>query len=343
MGDNMKKRNLILSIVFFIVLFSMVVYVIFSNHNFNTIVSNIKLIDYKYVIVSLLLVFAYFLCQGIFTKYILKVLDVSISLFRGIYYSIVEFLFNAITPGATGGQPVQLFYMSKDEIPMTKSLIMIIMGTIIFKLYLIVGSIFIIIFKSDFIFNNGLLISIMFWVGIALDVFLVFAYLILMYNQKIIRKILDLFYRIKSKILKKPNNNKDKIDEILNKYVGEAVFLKEHPKELVFSIIITFIQRTCLFSITYVLYRGFGFNSLGYCDLLLLQIFVQITIEAILLPGGLGAIEYVTNNMYLIIYGTLSVSGMIVSRTVSFYIPLLIIMFIVMFMTRFKYYKNRSK
>ena len=133
----MKRREIILSSLIFILLFFIIVYIIFSKCDINTIYANLKLVDYKCIALSLLLIFMYFLCQGFYTKYILNVLDESITLLKGIYYSIVEFLFNAITPGATCGQPMQMFYMSKDKIPMTKSLIVVIFNTIIFKLFFV--------------------------------------------------------------------------------------------------------------------------------------------------------------------------------------------------------------
>lgn len=337
----MKKKDLILFSVLFILLFFAILYVIFSNYDFNTIYSNIISIDFKYIIICLVLVFMYFLCQGFYTKYIFDVLDESISLTKGIYYSIVEFLFNAITPGATCGQPMQLFYMSKDKIPMTKSLIVVILNTIIFKLFLVVGAILIFIFRSDYIFDGGSLVTILFWLGIVIDVVLIFAYFMLMFNQKLIRKILNIFYKVKKMILKNSVIDENKINDILDKYVGEAVFLKEHHKELFVSVLVTFIQRICMFSITYVIYKGFGFNGLSYFDLLLLQIFVQITIEGVLLPGGMGASEYVTNNMYLVIFGSLGLSGMILNRTLAFYIPIFIIVFIVAFVTKFNYFRDK--
>lgn len=337
----MKKKKIIIYSIIFILLFFLVFYVIFSNHDIGAFYENIKLLDYKYIIISLILVFMYFLCQGIYMKYMLNVLDVSITLVKGLYYSIVEFLFNAITPGATGGQPLQLFYMVKDKIPATKSIIVLLINTMIFKVFLIIGGIFIIIFRNNYIFDNGTIVNVLFWFGLLVDVFIILAYLMLMYNQKFIKKLFNLFYRIKKKIFKKSSVNGDKGDEIIGKYVNEAIFLKNNYKKLFIPIIITFIQRIFMFSITYVLYRGLGFSDFSYIDLLLLQIFIQITIEGIIIPGAMGVSEYVNNNMYVIIFGTLSISGMIVSRALSFYIPLLVIVFIIVFVTRFGYLKNK--
>ena len=335
----MKKKKMVLSCVFFILLIALTLYVIFSNYDINTIYNNMLLVKPIYLVGCLLLVCLYFIFQGIYMKYILHALDVETTLKKCTFYSVIEFFFSAITPSSTGGQPVQMYYMSKDKIPMRKSLIVLILNTIIFKLYLIVGGILILIFRPDYIFESRLLIQIFFYLGILIDALVILGCYMLMYHKKIIKQAATIFYKLKKLILKKDYDS-NRLDELLSKYVNEAKFINSHVKEIVISVILTFIQRTLMFSILYMLYRSFGFKEYTYLEILLLQIFVQISIEGLILPGGVGASEYVSTHMYNVIFGSLSISGMILTRTLSFYIPLLVIMFIIGIVTKIKYMKD---
>ena len=92
------------------------------------------------------MIFIYFLCQGIYMKSILKALNHKITIVRGMFYSIVEFFFSGITPSSTGGQPIQLYYMSKDKIPMRKSYITLLLNTIYFKLILLFLGVIVLLF-----------------------------------------------------------------------------------------------------------------------------------------------------------------------------------------------------
>ena len=106
-------------------------------------------------------------------KSILKALKKKITLKRGIFYSLVEFYFSGITPSSTGGQPVQLYYMTKDKIPMRKSYITLMLNTIYFKLIILILGIIILIFKNTYILNHSIVYIIFFILGFVVDSLLV--------------------------------------------------------------------------------------------------------------------------------------------------------------------------
>ena len=146
-----------------------------------------------------------------------------------------------------------------------------------------------------------------------------------MYNQKLISKILTIIYKIYNKFTNKNIDYNTKIDEITKSYVDEAIYLKENVSTLFLTTILVFIQRTILFSIIYFIYRSLNTNIVfNYFDILLLQLFVQISLELCILPGQTGISEYITSILYLTIFDTLAIHGMILNRLFIFYLPLLI-------------------
>ena len=58
----------------------------------------------------------FFVCaEGFMIWYLLNAMrEKKNSLFRCFQYSFIGFFYSGITPSATGGQPVQLYYMNKD-------------------------------------------------------------------------------------------------------------------------------------------------------------------------------------------------------------------------------------
>lgn len=334
----MKKKKLILSSVFFILIIGITFYTIFSKNSINDIISNINKINFSSIIICIFLMILYFVIQGIYMKYILKSLDYNSSLIKCIYYSIVEFFFSGITPSSTGGQPVQLYYMSKDKVPVEKSLITLLLGTIFFKLFLLFFAVIIFIYDSSLVFASGKLFIFCFFLGLITDSFIVIACLLSMYDKKFIKMTVKFLYSFK-KLSKeeKELRIKNKVQE----YSKEVDYVKKHIKETVISLILTFIQRILLFSISYVLFKSFGLSGYSYFDLIIVFITVQICIEAMPLPGGTGISEKLINTLYLTIFGeTLASTGMILTRCFSFYIPLIICMFIIIIVTK-KYYIDK--
>ena len=122
----------------------------YDKESLDLICENIKNIKLYYILICFAMIFLYFLLQGIYMRVILKALNYDITLRKGIFYSMVEFYFSGITPSSTGGQPVQLYYMTKDDIPIRKSYIALMLNTIYFKLIIVILGIGVLLIKIQY-------------------------------------------------------------------------------------------------------------------------------------------------------------------------------------------------
>ncbi len=57
--------------------------------------------------------------------YLLRALNCGVSPFSCIRYSFIGFFYSGITPSATGGQPMQLYYMKKAGIKISDSTVVL--------------------------------------------------------------------------------------------------------------------------------------------------------------------------------------------------------------------------
>ena len=239
---------------------------------------------------------------------------------------MVEFYFSGITPSSTGGQPVQLYYMTKDNIPIRKSYITLMLNTVYFKLIILIMGIIALICKSNIIFSSRGIYIFFFILGFIFDLFMVLLGLLLVFKQNIVKVIFKKIISIGKKItLFKKKAESLNQEEILRLYNNEIEYISSHKKIVLINFILTFIQRILLFSIAYIVYRSLGFNSYGYFDLLMIQIIVQVSIESFPLPGGAGLSEGLLHNLFVMIFATKYADiGMLLTRTFAFYIPLII-------------------
>lgn len=144
------------------------------------------------------------------------------------------------------------------------------------------------------------------------------------------------------KIIRKRIKNK-RIEDIIEKYNDEIKTLKKNKKALLVSFVVTFIQRLTLFSIAYVVYKALGFNKYSYLDLLTIQVSAQTAIEVLPLPGGACLSENMIRDMFTKIFNeNLADVGMLLTRTFSFYIPLLVSGFIVLVYTTIIKRRNKN-
>lgn len=321
---NKKKYTLML--LLFITIIFLTYYNIFNENSVKSIVINMTKINYLYIIICFFIVFLYFVFQGLYMKIILKTLKKKVPLKKTVFYSMTEFYFSGITPSATGGQPVQLYYMTKDNIPIRKSYITLLMSTIFFKLILIILGVFALLLKPGYIFNYSIIYIIFFILGFLVDIAMIIICSMLIFKQENVKSILNWVIKVGNKIkLIKKKTDKINKKEVLKDYKLELKYLKNNKKSIFLAFFVTFIQRICLFSIAYVIYRSFGLNTYGYLDLLLIQVSVQIAIEALPLPGGTGLSEKTFQTIFITIFGlSFADTGMLLTRTFSFYIPLIL-------------------
>ena len=327
MGDIIKSfKKYFLMLIFFVLVVLLTIYTIYDKESFILLKNNLKDVKVGYVSILIMIIALYFILQGIYMKSILSTLKQKISLKKGIFYSMIEFYFSGITPSSTGGQPVQLYYMTKDNIPIRKSYITLMLNTVYFKLIIIIMGILALIFKSGLIFSSRTIYIFFFILGFVVDLFIVIACLFLVFKQDLIKKTLVKLVNIgkRFRVFRKKAESIN-VAETATRYKDEIAYISSHKKTVFINFIITFIQRLLLFSVAYVIYRALGFNSYSYFDLLLIQSIVQVSIEAFPLPGGAGLSEGLLHNMFVMMFASkLADIGMLFTRTFSFYIPLMV-------------------
>lgn len=322
-----SKKKYIFSIIFFILLFIATFYMLFSNNDITSVVSTLKSIPINYITVCISLVFIYLIVEGIYIKITLNSLGLKFNLWQGFLSACTEFYFSAITPSATGGQPAQAYYMSKDGIPYTKSTIALLVNTITFKVIIILMGIVAMIFFPALIFNNGILFTVLFLFGIIGNFLLIILCLMLMYSKHWIESIVMFFINLGNKlhIVKDKEGAINKFNTHLIEYQQSAKYVKEHLGIAIKVCLLTVIQRLALFSISVVIYKAFGLNEYSFLQLIVLQIGIILAIDSIPLPGGIGIGEAIMLLIYKKIFGeTLAVSAMLLNRGISYYFCLII-------------------
>lgn len=339
----MKKKSgiikYVLSFLFLALLIGITFVVIFNKYEFKDIYNVIKSVDIKYVLIAITMILIYILFESCATKTILSSLGIKSSLFHNIEYSSVDYYFCAITPSASGGQPMVLYYMSKDRIPITHSSQTLLINTALFKIVLIILTLVSIIFSRSGLLNSNLLILLLVFGFVINAVIITVCFLGSFKNEwveRIGKRIILLLAKIK--LVKHPLRLFRKFTTKMEEYAKGAELLRRNKLKFFFAFIFNMIQRVALFSIAYFIYLSFlkpypqlkGFN---YIDLFAIQVIIAMAVDSLPLPGGMGISEYLYSvsfeTIYLLVDSHCVASAMLLTRAVSFYIPLILTSLIV--------------
>lgn len=321
-----STKKYIASLFFFLLLVILTFYLIYKNNDINSVITSLSNISYEYIAIGIGLVLVYLITESIYIKIILKSLNNKIHLWQGFVYSCVEFYFSAITPSSTGGQPVQAYYMRKDNIPYSKSTVTLLLNTITFKFVLIILGLISMIFFPSLIFNNSTLFTTIFLFGIVVNLIVIFCCLMLMFSKRWVKVIAEFGIKLGTK-LRIIKNKEEKLEHFYNslkEYQDSAKYIKEHFSVSVKVFLITLVQRLAMFSTAFVVYKAFGLTGYSYIELVVIQIAVAIAIDSLPLPGGIGASEAMMLLIYKKVFGIeTALPAMLVTRGISYYFPLI--------------------
>lgn len=264
-----------------------------------------------------------FVClEGFMIWDLLSALKGKSSLWQCIRYSFVGFFYSGITPSATGGQPMQLYYMTKDGNRATDSAVVLMTVALCYKLVLVLIGIGILLgwgrplhayLRGYFIF---------YILGLCLNTLLVVIIVCVMLFPGIILQTAKRFTGalVRTGIWKPSAQREEKAADFVESYRQAVVFLKNHKSKLAEIIGLTFLQRSTLFVLTWVVYLGFGLKGAGGLTVMLLQAAIYIAVDMLPVPGAQG----ITEMMYKTVFAAVFTNGylipsMLVSRSVNFY------------------------
>ncbi len=206
-----------------------------------------------------------------------------------VKYSFVGFFFSCITPSATGGQPMQLYYMNRDKVDISVGTVILMIVTILYKFVLVFLGALIFLFRHFLVAEYIGKAAFFFYLGMALNVFCVAFMLILVFEPTLASKIVLLFQKLeKFHILKKKEERLEKLQNSMIEYHKAAAIIQGHRIFIFRMFVVTLIQRLIHFSITYLVYRAMGLSALGFIDVVALQSVISISVDMLPLPGGMG-------------------------------------------------------
>ena len=125
-----KNRRKIFSAVFYLAVLAVTLYYVFNDKNLGEILSLLSEANLGDVAIAVCAVVAFILGESVVLRYLLGKLGVKVSFGHCSLFSFVGFFYSAITPSASGGQPMQVLYMRRDGIPAGVSTVVLAIVTI---------------------------------------------------------------------------------------------------------------------------------------------------------------------------------------------------------------------
>lgn len=248
----------------------------------------------------------------------------SFTLWDAVKTSCVGQFFSAITPSSTGGQPMQVYLLSKMGISAGFSTSCMTQKFIVYQITTTAVSVFAIFLRFDYFVNTmntpykwGLVI-----LGFISQISITSILLIVSFSKGLSRKLLKLVSKImhKFKFIKNPDEKAQSLENQIHNFHEANRNVFKYKKRMVAYYCLVFLQVIFILSCPYLLYRAFNFNGANPVDMICAQAYVNLTSSLIPMPGSSGIAE-IAYNMFMSAYfanGTLK-SAILIWRFITYY------------------------
>ena len=292
---NMKIRKranvkMARNLVFFVGLIILTFWILFKDQDLNELGNVIHGANQYYIFIAAILMLCVYLMESINIRSVLISLgEKKFSIIRALKYTAIGSFFSAITPAATGGQPVEIYYMSKDGINPSNGTMTMLIQLCGFQISTLTLSIICAIVNPSLL-SGGIL-----WfylLGIIINGVALSFMLLAVFSTNSIQKFINFILRIMKKA--KVKNYKVKKEKLVNgmkEYKDSAIYIKENKVEFIKAIGRVFIQISIFHSIPYFIYKAFGLSDLSFFELFTMQAILYTTVSGIPLPGSIGISE----------------------------------------------------
>ena len=333
---NGKTRKNIFNGLFLVALIVFTVWAVFKDQDLGKIITLVSDIHPIFLIIGFTLVIVYVCSESVIIKYLLHTVHIKAPMHNCIRYSFVGFFYSCITPSATGGQPMQIYYMKKQKIDIPTATIILMLVTIEYKFVLVFVGLAAVIFGQSLLQCLSPDVLFFLYLGIGLNVFCVVFMSLLVFKPGSAKFLIIKGFNLLKKLhlMKEKNNRAQRLEDSMEIYKEASVYLKANKKAILITTLISFVQRFFLFFITYVVYRSFGLHEVNAFTITILQSVISISVDMLPLPGGMGISEYLYMRIFTPIFksSTAASASMLVSRGFSYYV-LVIVSGIISFIT----------
>ena len=218
--------------------------------------------------------------------------------------AFVGVFFGAVTPSNTGGQPMQLYFLSKKNVRIGFGSACLTQKFIVYQLVTTSFSVFAVIMKFGFFqtaFTN-------FWssafivLGFLSQVGVTALFLVVCFAENFTKKLIRLIYRILVALpfVKDPHRKIRKITREFRMFHSSNRMLMKDKKRMIKIFVLVFVQFICILSVPFFIYIAFdmpaaakaaGVPAGNFFDFICIQSFVLFTSNLVPLPGASGGAE----------------------------------------------------
>ena len=232
---------------------------------------------------------------------------------------------------------MQAVSLVREGKSITDSANILLIKFIVYQATLVVYTLVIIIFQFGYFktlvsnFMNLALIG--FLVNLSVIIFLI----AIGVNQNFVLKLSKSFFKLagKLKLVKYPDEKMKRIENSISRFHNNFKIIRDEKKMVISMTLLTILQHTIFFAVTYTVYRAFGQSGASFVKIISAQAFLSMVMAFIPIPGAGIAAEGGFFIIFKQFFESSSINMAILFwRLYTFYLPIIIGSIVMMIVKR---------
>ena len=312
-----------------IVLISILVVFLSLKDNFTESLDYLSSMNFFWIIIACILMGLNIVFQSLSQYRFLREVDHNYKFSSCLQLMTIAMFFNAITPFSSGGQPFEVYLLSKNGIKVSDSANALLQNFITYQFALIfMGALAIILNRIFNIFPDGNLLKNVVLIGFIINVIVVSLIIFISrakkINTKLFHKIFNFIFHFK--FIKNREEKREKAEEFLDNFYNSTAIMKNNSKNTILSFTFNVLSLLCLYMIPlFIFFALKEYNTINAVQSIVLSAYTFLIGSFVPIPGASGGLEYGFIDFFGIFSKGAALScAMLVWRLITYYLGMLV-------------------
>lgn len=290
-----EKRNLqqVFSFLLLLVTLAVVVGIGLNGNDLEDLLAALKRLSPAFVLLCIACWALYVLFNALTMYHFLKVQGHPVKLRESLYAAMIGIYYCNVTPGATGGQPMEMYALSKYGVPVGVSGSGMAVKFVLFQTVLLITGATLWLTHLDFVREYAQSSWWFILLGYLANFCTIGMVMLMAISQKAVRWVIDrcISIGVKLHLCKDAEASKEKWENHCASFLGSVRLMMRRPRDLLVQCLIALAHLMSLMLVIIAVYHALGLQGVSTMELITMGVLLYIGASYTPLPGASGAQE----------------------------------------------------
>ena len=275
-----------------------------------------------YLMAAVLCMAGFIIFEGLAVMRACGALGCRVRLGQGIVYSASDIYFSAITPSATGGQPVCAYFMMRDGLPASVTTIALLLNLVMYTASILFIAIINAVLHTDMFAAFDGLSRTLIVIGYLIQTMFGVLLLLLLFKEALLHRICRgvIKFLCRVRLLRREEEKLEKLEAYIEEYEELSAAVAGKKWELVKVFLLNLAQRVSVISVSAFVFLAEGGKLSKAVDIWAIQCYSVVGSNSVPIPGAMGVADYIMLDGFAKLLPEEDVvSFELLSRGISFY------------------------